>query len=306
MLFDRVCSLVIGQEGGQGKELTGLRIEFSIQKGSVKTPNKCSVKVWNCSPTTRTLIEAIGNVLILKAGYAEDLGLITLFAGDVTHSFSSKEGPDWITELELLDGFSEFRDKKVSVSMAAGATTRQVLNDIAKRFGLVVRPFPTDVTDKQYKNGFAFVGRCRDAMDKVCNYAGLEWSIQNREVQIIKKGKTIKQEAYVLSAESGMIGSPMQESQTMTEKAAAKLGYTKTQAGVKEEYELNREGEYDTMLRVYGYKVNSLLQPLIEPGGYVQVKSDQIKDQFFRVEELTHKGDTHGKEWHTELLLRYP
>jgi hypothetical protein len=305
MLFDRVCSLVIGKEGGSGKELTGLRIAFSIQKGSVKTPNKCSVRVWNAAPETRAVIEAVGNVLILKAGYAEDVGLVTLFAGDVTRSFSVKEGPDWITELELLDGFSEFRDRKVSVSFAAGATTLQVVKDIASRFGLAVRPMPTDVAAKQYKAGFAFVGRCRDAMDKACDYMGLEWSIQNREVQVLKKGGVFKQQAFLLSPDSGLIGSPMQESQTMTEKAAAKLGYTKGQSGTRETYELNREGEFEPMLMVYGYKALSLLQPNMEPGGYVQLQTGAVDGEFFRIEELEHTGDTHGKEWHTDILLRY-
>lgn len=306
MLFNRVCSLVVGTEGGTGLEIRGLRMAFSIQKGSVKTPNKCTVRVWNVRKTMRPRIEAIGLVLVLRAGYSEDIGEVTLFAGDVTRSYSYHEGPDIITELELADGFSEFRDKKITVSYAAGATTLQVLRDITKRFGLTVRSLPTDVPDKQYKNGFAFVGRCRDAMDKACEYMGLEWSIQNREVQVIKRGGTVRQKAYLLTPKTGLLGSPMQESQTMTEKAGAKLGYTEQQRGVSVEFELDRDGTYDKMLRVYGYKVLTLLQPLIEPGGFVQVRSDGIDGEFFRVEELTHVGDTHGKEWHTELLLRYP
>lgn len=305
MLFDRTISLKIGKEGGDGLELEGLRIAFHIQKGSTKSPNKCTVKVWNVSRESRSKIEAVGNVLILKAGYRDDVGLVTLFAGDVAYSFTSKEGPDWITELELLDGLHEFRDRKVSISMAAGATTKQVLQDIAKRFLLPVRAFPEGVQDKQYKEGFAFVGRCRDAMDKACEYMGLEWSIQNREIQIIKKGGTITQTAYLISEDTGMVESPMAQSQTMTEKAAAKLGYTKDQAGTRTEYELNREGEFEEMLRVYGYKIKTLLLPNLEPGGYVQLRTAAIDGQFFRVEELVHTGDTHANEWHTESLLRY-
>jgi hypothetical protein len=305
MLFNRVCSLVIGKSGGSGKELSDLRISFNIQKGSVKTPNKCTCRVYNAAPATRELIGAIGNALILKAGYADDIGVVTIFMGDVTHSTSVKEGPDWITEIEMQDGFQVFRDSKISLSMAAGATTLQVIQSISSKFGLGVRPMPTDVAAKQYKNGFAFVGRCRDAMDKACEYMGLEWSIQNNEVQVIKKGGTLKQRAYVLSPTTGLIGSPMIESQTMTEKAAAKLGYTAKQAGVQETYELNRDGEFESMLRVYGYNVVSLLQPAMEPGGLVQLKTGSIKGEFFRIEELTHNGDTHGQEWHTNLLLRY-
>ena len=305
MLFNRVCSLVIGKEGGKGRELSGLRIAFSIQKGATKSPNKCTVKVWNTSPETRAMIEVIGNVMILKAGYTEDIGAKTIFSGNVTRTLTVREGPDWITELEMEDGFLEFRDAKVSLSFGKGATTQQVVTAISKKFGLPVRPMPADIARKQYTAGFAFVGRVRDAMDKACEHSGLEWSIQNREIQIIKKGGVFKQKAYLLSADTGLIGSPMQESKTMTEKAAAKEGITADQPGVRKTTERDKDGDVQQMLRVLGYKVKTLLQPLVEPGGYVQVKSKGVDGEFFRVEELTRTGDTHGNEWHTELTLRY-
>ncbi len=303
-LYNRVCSLVIGKEGGEGKELSGLRISFSIEKGSTKSPNKCSCRIWNMNDSTREQVSVIGNVLILKAGYSEDIGAVQIFAGTVIRALTVREGPDWVTVIEMQDGFFEFRDAKASLSFAPGATTSQVLQGVASKFGLPIRALP-EFTDKQYPAGFAFVGRVRDAMDKVCELAGLEWSIQGQEIQIIKKGGVFKQKAIVLSSDTGMVGSPEQESQTMTEKAAAKLGFTRDQAGVREIEELNREGEYEKMLMVMGYKVKSLLQPTIEPGGYVQVKSKSINGEFFRVETLTHVGDTHASDWTTEMVLRY-
>lgn len=305
MLFNRVCSLVVGKEGGKGRELTGLRIAFSIQKGATKSPNKCTCKVWNTAPETRALISAIGNVMILKAGYVDDIGATTIFSGNITRSLTVREGADWVTEFEMEDGFLEFRDAKVSLSFAKGATTQQVVTALAQKFGLVVRPLPKDIASKQYPSGFAFVGRVRDAMDKVCDHSGMEWSIQNREIQIIRKGGVFTRQAYLLTPDTGMIGSPMQESKTMTEKAAAKEGITVKQPGVLKTTKRDKDGEVQPMLRVLGYKVKSLLQPLAEPGGYVQIKSKGINGEFFRVEELTHTGDTHGQDWHTEFTLRY-
>lgn len=306
MLFNRVASLIIGKEGGKGRELAGLRFAFSIEKGSTKSPNKCTVRVWNAAPETRALIEVIGNVLILKAGYSEDIGAVTIFTGNVTRSLTVKEGADSITELEMVDGFLEFRDSKVALSFGRGATTQQVVTEISKQFGLAVRPFPTDVNQKTYPAGFAFVGRVRDAMDKACENAGLEWSIQNRQIQVIKKGGVFKQKAFVLSPDTGLIGSPDQESKTMTEKAAAKEGITSKQLGVSKSTKRDKNGTQQEVLQVTGYKVKSLLQPNMEPGGYVQIKSKGVKGEFFRVEQLTHTGDTHGNEWMTEATLRFP
>lgn len=305
MLFDRECSLVVGKNGDKGRELKGLRIAFSIQKGATKSPNKCTAKVWNAAPETRALIEVIGSVLTLKSGYKDDIGEKDIFSGNVTRTLTARDGPDWVTELEMEDGFLEFRDSKISLSFGKGATTAQIVASIGKKFGLPVRPLPSDISDKSYPSGFAFVGRVRDAMDKACENSGLEWSIQNREIQVIKKGGIFKRTAYVLSADTGLIGSPMLESKTMTEKAAAKEGITAAQPGVRKTTKRNKEGEVQEMLRVLGYKVKSLLQPLAEPGGYIQLKSKGVDGEFFRIEELTHTGDTHGNEWHTEMTLRF-
>lgn len=306
MLFNREASLVIGAEGGKGRELKGLRFAFSIQKGATKSPNQCTVRIWNAAPDTRATIEVIGNVLILKAGYIEDVGASTIFTGNVTRSLTVREGADLITELEMEDGFLEFRDTKVSISFAKGATTKQVLSELAKKFELPVRQLPSDIADKTYSAGFAFVGRVRDAMDRACDFMNLEWSIQNREIQIIPKGGVFTQRAYLLSSNTGLIGSPEQESKTMTEKAAAKIGITSSQAGVRKTTRRDKDGNVQERLKVMGYKVKTLLQPFIEPGGYVQLKTRGINGEFFRVEELVHVGDTHGNEWHTELTLRYP
>jgi len=305
MLYDRVASLVVGVQGGKGKEFAGFRFVFSVEKGASKSPNKCSVKLWNLAEATRSEVSVIGNVCILKAGYSQDTGAVQIFAGDVIRAATVREGADWVTELELMDGLSEFRDGKTSVSYAAGVSGLQVLRGIAPKFGLPVRSYP-DVQDRSYPAGFAFVGRVRDAMDKACNYLGLEWSIQQREIQIVKKGGVFQLRAVVLSPSTGMIDSPTLESKTMTEKAAAKEGYTKKSAGVTETYQRDDEtGEINKVLQVNGLTVKSLLQPTLEPGGYVQVKSKSINGEFFRIESLTHSGDTHGTEWHTNLTLRY-
>lgn len=306
MLFNRKVSLVVGESGGKGLELEGLRINFSIQKGATRNPNKCTVRIYNLSKESRAIVEVIGNVVILKAGYIDDSGASTIFTGNVIRYITTRENADFITELELKDGLLEFRDTKVSVSYSQGATGLQVIQDLAKRFNLPVRKLPDDVKNKQYSDGFAFVGRLRDAMDKSCDYLDLEWSIQNRQVQIIKKGGIYKQQALLLSPDTGLIGSPEQEAKTMTEKAAAKEGVTLNQTGVRASFKKNKEGDIQEVLQVLGYKVISLLQPSLEPGGYVQLKTISINGEFFRIEELTHNGDTHGNEFYTEMILRYP
>lgn len=303
MLFDRVYELVIGEEGGRGVKITDLRVSFSIEKGATRSPNKCTCRIYNLNKTSRDLVQVIGNVLILKAGYAQDKGALTIFTGTVTRYITIMEGPDRVTEIEMADGLLEFQDTKASIEFGPGTLASDVLRNISGRFNLPVRAFP-EIQPLQYPTGFYFVGRLRDAMDKVCTYLDLEWSIQNREVQVIKKGGVFKQKAIILSPDSGLIGAPETDAKTMTDKAAAKLGITPDQRGVDTTFRINKDGNRQERLRVLGYKVDSLLQPTIQPGGYVKLESGDIND-FFRVEKLTHIGDTRGAEWKTEMVLRF-
>jgi hypothetical protein len=306
-LFERVASLTVGQSGKDGILIEKLRMSFSIEKSLTETLNTSTIRIYNLSPSSRKLVEAPNNAVILKAGYTRDIGAVTIFVGIVRRSLTTRQGPDWVTELELDDGLIAYRDSKYTATFQPGASGIAVLRQVADQFGLPVMKLPDGLQDKIYPNGFAFVGRVRDAMNKVCNYLGCEWSIQNQEIQILKKGGARERTALVISQDSGMIGSPELEAKTMSDKLAAKQGITTNSDGVvtRQSDRLTISGKpAKDRLEVQGYKVNMFLQPTTLPGDIVEVKAEGI-DNFFKVEKVTHQGDTHGNEWVTEVSIRF-
>jgi len=306
-LFDRVAELVVGQSGKEGLLIKDLRISFSIEKTLTETLNTSTIRIYNLNPTSRKLVETPNNAVILKAGYRQDKGALTIFVGIVRRSLTVREGVDWVTELELDDGLIAYRDSKFSTSFAPGAKGVDVLRQVADKFGIAVGKLPDAIEQKIYPNGFSFVGRARDAMAKVCNYLGLEWSIQNQTIQVLKKGGSRERTAIVISPETGMIKSPQLEAKTMSDKLAAKQGLTTNSAGVvtKKSDKLTVRGDPPKdRLEVQGYKVETLLQPTILPGDVVKIKAEGI-DNWFKVEKCTAQGDTHGDEWVTELSVRF-
>lgn len=305
-LFDRVAQLVVGQSGKDGILIEKLRFSFSIEKTLTETLNTSTIKIYNLSPASRKMVESPNNAVVLKAGYARDKGPVTIFVGIVRRSLTRREGPDWVTELELDDGLIAYRDSKFSTTFQPGASGIAVMRQVADQFGLPVLALP-NLTDKIYPNGFSFVGRVRDAMNKVCNYMGCEWSIQNQEIQILKKGGSRERTALVISQETGMIGSPELEAKTMSEKLAAKQGLTTNSDGVVTVVtdRLTETGKAPkNRLEVQGYKVNTLMQPTMLPGDIIKVEAEGV-DNFFKVEKVTHQGDTHGGEWATEASVRF-
>lgn len=306
-LFDRVSELIVGQSGKTGLSIKDLRMSFSIEKSLNETLNTSTIKIYNLSPDSRKTVETPNNALILKAGYADDKGALTIFVGIVRRTLTRREGADWVTELELDDGLIAYRDSKYSTTFKPGSSGLDVMRQVADQFGLPVLNMPEGLEDKTYPNGFSFVGRVRDAMNKVCNYMGCEWSIQNQEIQILKKGGSRARTALVVSQDSGMIGSPELEAKTMSEKLAAKQGLTTNSDGVVTVQSDKPTATGKTpkdRLEVQGYKVNMFLQPTVLPGDAIKIKARGV-DNFFKVEKVTHQGDTHGPEWVTEVSVRF-
>lgn len=308
MLFDRIVEIIVGQAGGKGKNISDLRCEFDLTATASKSPNQGTLKVYNAAPDTIAMMETINNVVIIKAGYTQDVGAIQIFAGTVCRSLTYQDGADVITEMELRDSVIPLRDAKVSISYPPNTSAMTVLDGVAKNFGLPIRK-NLKVTDKQYPSGFAFNGRVRNAMDMVCNFLGLEWSAQGNEIQIIKKGGVYSDMAVDLNADTGMIGYPRRESKTMTEKSAAKEGLKYGQKGIVrttiDVADPTSKLKEKTTLEVQGYRVKSLMNGALYPGAYVRLTSRGIAGAFFRVEEAHYIGDVDGADFYVEVLLRF-
>jgi len=196
------------------------------------------------------------------------------------------DGPDIVTELELGDGVQEIRDTTISVGYGKNVKSKQILSDVAKKMGTPLT-MPDNAPDREWKNGISYYGSARTLLDKTVSGSGLEWSIQNGNLQVIEKGMTTTRQGIEISQNSGMIGSPESERE---DKAEASGGEKKS-------------GKKDAPKQYwYGWKVKTLLMPMLIPGDRVMLKAKAV-DGVFRIEELTHNGDNWEGDWQTELKL---
>jgi hypothetical protein len=278
-LFDRQVSVLIGEAGAESAlNVTELRVVFDVTKSTKREANSAKVTIYNLNPDQRSKLETAESRVVVKCGYAEEVGLEVLYRGDVSFVESRKEGVDWATVIESDDGQTVFDTTRVGLSFKEGATAKQVLRDILGVIPLaqrsaVVNSAIAEAVDLEYTNGYAATGNAFAALTKVTDSLSLEWSVQDGELKIIADGGTDGSRAIVISPDSGLIGSPQR-------RRKRKNGTT----------------------TVAGWSVRSLLQPKIEPGGVVSIEAAAIKPgAAFRVDSISHKGDTHGPEWVSEL-----
>jgi hypothetical protein len=143
-----------------------------------------------------------------------------------------------------------------------GSTTNQtILASILKDMGLGLAP-GDPLVPLVYPLGISFVGPAQDALDRICGDVGQSYSIQDGNVQILAAGSTRQEAAVLLTSDTGLIGSPAQSDD--------------------------------------GVNLQSLLNGQVIPGGLLSVGSESVTG-FFRADTVTHRGDTHGGDWMTEI-----
>lgn len=285
-LFKRSYALAIGAPNQtaaiqyanysvQGKNNTvqppsPLRIKFDIQKNLIGSPANAKFELFNMSVNSRQGIKK-GYIMLLQAGYQ---GLVqTLFTGNVVPLGlkTERHGPDTITKIECGDGESAIVMTNLDQSYPPGTTLAQVLQDISDEMGVEsnINPDGTGVgivlgiPNDTFGRGITISGPVNRTLDKLLKPRGLRWSVQNGNLTIIPATGYDGKSAIVVSALTGMIGTPSNNDQYM--------------------------------------EFTSLLNPNIAPGALVQMISENTAlNGFYKVMNAHYEGDTHDNNWHVK------
>jgi hypothetical protein len=298
--FDRVYRLLVGKDGGQGLEIVPpIRITFDIAKTAAEEPNDAKITVYNLAAQTRRTLEEPGLRCVLYAGYAEEGGPLLMASGSIVYAYTRYDQPDVVTELTVKDGYIEVRDTAVSIGLGPGARASDIIRDIARQMGLPLL-MADDAPDRRWEQGFSFYGAARTALHKVTQGTGLEWSIQNQQLQVVQRLGTTRRQAVVLAVDTGLLGQPERTRAAASEKAKAKApGQAVAAKTAKAAKPASGQQQRD------GWKVKSLLLSTISPGDLVKLESRSVA-AFQRAETVRHTGDSEGGDWQTELTLVDP
>ncbi|MGE8616985.1 MAG: hypothetical protein ACN6O0_04135 [Achromobacter spanius] len=293
--FDRVYRLLVGKDGGQGLEIVPpIRITFDIAKTTAEEPNDAKITVYNLAAQTRRTLEEPGLRCVLYAGYAEEGGPLLMASGSIVYAYTRYDQPNVVTELTVKDGYIEVRDTAVSIGLGPGARASDIIRDIARQMGLPLL------------KGFSFYGAARTALHKVTQGTGLEWSIQNQQLQVVQRLGTTRRQAVVLAVDTGLLGQPERTRAAASEKAKAKApGQAGAAAAAVAAKTAKSATPASGQQQRDGWKVKSLLLPTISPGDLVKLESRSVA-AFQRAETVRHTGDSEGGDWQTELTLVDP
>jgi len=264
-LFGRRAVLTVGTT-----QIDGLRVVFKINQSDKPEPNGSEISVYNLSETTRGKIQDQTLPVILEAGYEDNIAQI--FSGDIRKDgvSSARSGPDWITTFKSLDGGQAFIESRIQESFKAGTKLGPVLKKLAKSAGVGIGNALTKLAAgdptgalTEFTEGVTLSGRNSREMERLFRSVGYDYSVQDGQLQVTNIGQATDQTAVLLSAATGLIGSPEPGAKGLT-------------------------------------KIRSLLQPIIRPRRKLQLSTVELQG-FYVARRVLHTGDTHGQSWYSEI-----
>lgn len=275
--FGRRVLVAVGKRGAKATEIEDLRIVFKIEKTLEKTPNNATIEIYNLAPATRALFEQKHAAIRVTAGYGQSIK--DIFIGDIGAVTTKRAGADIITSIEAADGLVNFQTKEVDLSFAPGAKVGEVLDALVKGFGYVRGEIQGVDVNSEYLKGVVFSGKIRDCMDQLLGkQRDVKWSIQDGQLQILPKTSGSRHAAIILSAATGLIGSP-------SKKIVVNVDIAKKKEG--------KEAETGALLK-------SLLNAEYLPGRLVRVEAQFVTGNF-KIDKVVHQGDTHSASFYSDL-----
>lgn len=284
--WKRHAQVVIGK-GGSGLLVENLRVHFEVSKTVESAPNVAVIKIYNLSPINEAKVKNEFDEILLNAGYEGALRLV--FRGNIKHVYRYRDKSDYITEIEAGDGDKDFRKAVMNETLAAGTTNAQLVDRAVGSFKATggTAKGVVQINDRARLRGKVISGNTRDVLHDVARESGANWSIQDGQLVIVKANGVLPDEAIVITAETGMLGAP-----EINDKGIAVKCLLNPQLRVNGAIKLDNNG-----IKAKRQKAQALGKKQEDQKEPVRLDPDGI----YKVLKITHKGDTRGQDWVSEI-----
>lgn len=280
--YIRSATVIIGNQKSvntpNALKVTDLKIVFNLEKDIFGFPNIAQISIYNLSPSSRAKIEDEFIKLILIAGYKGNEKVV--FSGDILYLYHRRDGQgNVISEFYVGDGYLNYSTSFFNQTLAPNLSRKDVFDSVAKSFNLQIGDVTGIDNNASSIRGQTLSGPTKDLLTIQAESMGLYWSIQDENVIAFPKKGNRAGTVYVFNALNGMIKSP-----------------------VITEIGINLEVLLDPNLRPGAlFKVDSVGANISIGSYYFKRVGATFGTGTYRIDKLTHKGDTHGSDWTTQI-----
>lgn len=285
-------SIRIEFQGVDIPDVEKLRVVFEVDKNNGLQFNHANIIIFNMLPVNRAkiarpyplgfpMVEPIIKVL-LYAGY--EGREVLLVAGDVLSATNEKNGPEWITKIEIYSGLNDSTKADTAVSFSAPTSAKVISDQLLSKLGIDVTYTPEALQELQNQrpNDFSTIGLAADEAATFLARYGLAFTIEESGQGLVyvderpRNPDAGKTKDNTFSPTNGLLGTPK---------------ITRT-----------------------GIDLKSLLRPKLKLFERIFVESETTKGSLqanpdyspdYHIIGLKHVGDNRGNDWFTELECAY-
>lgn len=208
--YQRKIEILIGDKT-TGLLVQDLKIQFEVNKGLDKEPNKAVVKIYNLPRNELKALEAKFTEVLINAGYVGHVG--SIFRGEITFWKSYKQDNDLITEITAEDGAKKYLHGKTNITFDKNTSDEEIIKNISGGTTHVSK-----VKSTQRVRGKVISSPTRDILSKMAEKHDCDWSYQDGKIIFLAKSDTLNNEIVVLSYNSGLLTEPEQTETGITVK----------------------------------------------------------------------------------------
>lgn len=245
-----------------------IEIDFDIPFSDKEEPDISEINLYNISDTSMNQVRDEGFILV-NAGYRELGNMGNLLTGQVERVIPQWRGTDRIVKVIASDGAKSWRSAEFSKSYAAGTKASYIMRELANILGYDILDI-NPVEDKEFLRGYTVKGKASDSLKSLVKATKSKMFI-NKNRLVIRDKHDGMDLGFILNSDSGLIGSPEQEVR-----------------------EIEENGVKKTEVR---YRVQCLLNPLLETDGIIEIDARELKGRFRIIE------GRHTASFNTELLV---
>ena len=262
----------------------GLRITFQVTHFAGGAFSVAEITIYNVSRYSSRQMLGDGSAgkyefITLEAGYDGLFG--SIFMGQITN-----------VQLHLEDGgatrgirffcksSAKERDQNlINLTLAPETDPVQIIEECAAVFGAEIQ-FYGDFSDlKRRSRGTVLQGSPTACMNELAETFAFDWMVENGAIKIIKRDFALDNQVYVISAGTGMIGSPV---------------VSDTEVGIR--YTLNPKIKLGDTI-----KLESMAPRFEFSGAFFYDVPRTIGEGYYKVNSLVFAGDSHGDQWESQI-----
>lgn len=262
--FGRNAIVRLDRQDGSSEEFTGFRVVFEVNLSKTDSVDVQRINIYNLLPSRASTMSS-GDIVTLRtfySGFAEE----TFLVSSLVHARIFKEGPLFVTKMELAD--LSLQQAFFQASYRGEYRLHQIIRDVVTSANLAwnAEQLETLVPNNVFNN-WSGSGRSIDILTDILRPYNVKAKERSGVIHFYHGIKSISDLIIRVTETLGMIGSPVDTDD--------------------------------------GCRVKTLLNPNIEPGIFVDLQS-QFAKGVFEVNRVVHRGDTGRRgEWSTEFYCTH-